>query len=142
MLNIGKLSGGAAEYYIGEVASAAEDYYTGHGEAAGRWVGSIAAELGLAGEVDPEHFRRVLNGRHPFTEEFLVSSQGSAARARSRANPDTVALKTRWATAARASSSPKERNTARIGSARRAPRRDTSGSPWSRSTASDAARPG
>ena len=90
MLNIGKLSGGAAEYYIGEVASAAEDYYTGHGEAAGRWVGSIAAELGLAGEVDPEHFRRVLNGRHPFTEEFLVSSQGSAARARSRANPDTV----------------------------------------------------
>ena len=90
MLNIGKLSSGAAEYYIGEVASAAEDYYTGHGEAAGRWVGSIAFELGLGGEVDAEHFRRVLNGRHPFTEEFLVSSQGSAARARSRVNPDTV----------------------------------------------------
>src|SRR5215213_8013081 len=31
VLNIGKLSSGAAEYYIGEVATAAEDYYTGHG---------------------------------------------------------------------------------------------------------------
>ena len=34
MLNIGKLSAGAAEYYIGEVATAAEDYYSGRGEAA------------------------------------------------------------------------------------------------------------
>ena len=90
MLNIGKLSSGAAEYYIGEVASAAEDYYTGHGEAAGRWVGSIAHELGLEGEVDPEQFRRVLNGRHPFSEEFLVSSQGSAARARAREERDAA----------------------------------------------------
>ena len=57
MLNVGKLSAGAAEYYIGEVATAAEDYYSGHGEAQGRWVGSVAAELGLVGEVDPQHFR-------------------------------------------------------------------------------------
>ena len=85
MLNIGKLSVGAAEYYIGEVATAAEDYYTGHGEAKGRWVGSIAAELGLRGEVDPDHFRRVLNGQHPFAEIYLVSSKGSSTRARQRA---------------------------------------------------------
>ncbi len=84
MLNIGKLSSGAAEYYIGEVASAAEDYYAGHGEAAGRWVGSIARELGLEGEVDPDQFRRVLNGQHPFADGYLVSSQGSASRARAR----------------------------------------------------------
>ena len=38
------------------VASSAEDYYLGHGEAPGRWVGSLAAEMGLHGEVDPEHF--------------------------------------------------------------------------------------
>ncbi len=85
MLNIGKLSVGAAEYYVGEVATAAEDYYTGHGEAKGRWVGSIAAELGLQGEVDPDHFRRVLNGQHPFSETYLVSSKGSSTRAQQRA---------------------------------------------------------
>jgi conjugative relaxase-like TrwC/TraI family protein len=84
VLNIGKLSSGAAEYYIGEVASATEDYYTGHGEAAGRWVGSIAHELGLEGTVDPDHFRRVLNGQHPFLGEYLVSARGSATRAKAR----------------------------------------------------------
>ena len=43
MLNIGKLSPGGGEYYIGEIATSAEDYYTGNGEADGRWVGSLAA---------------------------------------------------------------------------------------------------
>ena len=40
MLNIGRLSPGAADYYLGEIASSAEDYYTGRGETPGRWVGS------------------------------------------------------------------------------------------------------
>ena len=35
----------------------------------------------------PEHFRRVLNGQHPFTNEYLVSSQGSAVRAWARTAP-------------------------------------------------------
>ena len=74
MLNIGKLSPGGGEYYIGEIATSAEDYYTGHGEAAGRWVGTLAADLGLVGEVDPEHFRRVLLGQDPFTGETLLSA--------------------------------------------------------------------
>lgn len=60
---------------MGEVASSAEDYYTGHGEAPGRWVGSLAAEIGLHGQVDPEHFRAVLDGRHPFTGEQLAASR-------------------------------------------------------------------
>ena len=72
MLNIGLLAPGAGEYYIGEVASSAEDYYTGRGESAGRWVGSLALELGLDGEVEPEHFRAVLAGRDPFSGEQLV----------------------------------------------------------------------
>jgi hypothetical protein len=29
MLDVGKLSPGATEYYIGEVATSAEDYYSG-----------------------------------------------------------------------------------------------------------------
>jgi len=81
VLNIGKLSPGAADYYVGEVATSAEDYYTGRGEAKGRWVGSLRPVLGLGGEVDPEDFRAVLAGRHPVTGVMLISSQGSAGRA-------------------------------------------------------------
>ena len=72
MLNIGKLSPGAADYYVGEVATSAEDYYTGKGESPGRWVGSLAASLGLEGQVEAEHFRAVLDGRHPFSGEQLA----------------------------------------------------------------------
>src|ERR1700681_930997 len=84
VLNIGKLSAGATEYYIGEVATSAEDYYSGRGEHPGRWVGSLAGELGLSGQVEPEHFRRVLQGKDPHSDEFLVTAQGAAARARQR----------------------------------------------------------
>jgi conjugative relaxase-like TrwC/TraI family protein len=80
-LNIGKLSPGAAEYYVGEIATSAEDYYTGRGEAKGRWAGSLRDVLGLHGEVDAEDFRAVLGGRHPQSGEMLITSQGSAARA-------------------------------------------------------------
>ncbi|MFP5326003.1 MAG: MobF family relaxase [Acidimicrobiia bacterium] len=71
-MSIGKLRPGAADYYVGEIATSAEDYYLGHGEAPGRWVGSLAAEMGLHGEVDPDHFRALLEGRHPLTGEQLV----------------------------------------------------------------------
>jgi len=81
VLNIGLLAPGAVEYYIGEVASSAEDYYTGRGESAGRWVGSLAAEIGLSGEVNPVHFRAVLAGRDPFSGEQLVHRKASGARA-------------------------------------------------------------
>ena len=84
MLNIGTLASGGGEYYVGEVATSAEDYYAGRGESAGRWVGSVATELGLRGEVDPTEFRRVLDGRHPETGAVLVSGAGSASRAASR----------------------------------------------------------
>ena len=87
MLNVGRLGAAAAEYYIGEIAKSPDDYYTGHGEGSGRWVGSLARELGLVGQVDPVHFRRVLDGQHPFTETYLVSTRGSASRARQREGP-------------------------------------------------------
>ena len=78
MLNIGLLAPGAGEYYIGEVASSAEDYYTGRGESAGRWVGSLAAEIGLSGEVAPEDFRLVLAGRDPRSECRVATSVASS----------------------------------------------------------------
>ena len=80
VLNIGKLAAGAGECYVGEVASSAEDYYAGRGESAGRWVGSLAPVLGLEGAVDPEHFRRVLAGCHPHTEQLLVRHGGARNR--------------------------------------------------------------
>ena len=87
MLNIGKLRVGAAEYYIGELAHSPEDYYLGHGEAAGRWVGSLATEMGLTGEVEPDHFRALLDGHHPLTGERLAIRQVKEART-SQADPD------------------------------------------------------
>lgn len=80
MLNIGLLAPGAGEYYIGEVATSAEDYYTGKGETAGRWVGSLAVEIGLRGEVAPDDFRAVLAGLDPFTGEQLVHRKTSASQ--------------------------------------------------------------
>jgi conjugative relaxase-like TrwC/TraI family protein len=84
VLNIGKLRQGAADYYLGEVARSPDEYYLGHGEAAGRWVGSLASRMGLSGAVGEEEFRRLLEGRHPKTGEFLVSAIGSADRAHRR----------------------------------------------------------
>ena len=78
MLNIGRLQPGGADYYVGEVATSAEDYYLGHGEAPGRWVGSLAAQLGLQGQVDPEDFRRILEGRDPHTGDQLVAGHRDA----------------------------------------------------------------
>jgi conjugative relaxase-like TrwC/TraI family protein len=72
VLNIGKLRPGGADYYVGEIATSAEDYYLGHGEAPGRWVGSLATEMGLHGEVNPDDFRALLDGRHPLTGGQLV----------------------------------------------------------------------
>ena len=82
VLNIGRLSPDAAEYYIDEVATSAEDYYSGRGESEGRWAGSLAETLGLRGTVDGEDFRAVLDGRHPQTGERLVRSRsGDRGRA-------------------------------------------------------------
>ncbi|HVT78689.1 MAG TPA: MobF family relaxase, partial [Acidimicrobiales bacterium] len=90
MLNIGRLAPGAAEYYIGEVATSAEDYYTGHGESQGRWVGSLAEDFGLRGAVTPEAFRNVLEGRHPITGEQLARRRASCRR--HRGDPNQLGL--------------------------------------------------
>ncbi|MEJ7764437.1 MAG: MobF family relaxase [Acidimicrobiales bacterium] len=90
MLNIGRLSPGAADYYLGEIASSAEDYYTGRGETPGRWVGSLAADLGLEDTVEPAQFRAVLDGRHPFTDEQLARPRCGRGPARSAASQPTL----------------------------------------------------
>ncbi len=71
MLSIGKLRAGQEGYYLAAVAHGVEDYYTEAGEVPGRWVGTGAEELDLAGEVRDDEFRAVLPGIDPSTGESL-----------------------------------------------------------------------
>jgi len=61
VLSVGNVDVGGVDYYTSELAESREDYYTGHGEAPGRWGGALAGEVGLAGQVDPEAFHRLLS---------------------------------------------------------------------------------
>lgn len=74
MLSIGKINGvdgSTGSYYIDAVASGQEDYYTGAGEAPGQWIGSGTELFEISGEVTPEAFRHMLNGRDPVTGRGL-----------------------------------------------------------------------
>ena len=84
MLSIGKLATGQASYYLAQakrsvdrvasLTSGVEDYYLGGPEAAGEWIGLLARDLGLVGEVDDEGLRRALQSRSPVTGELLPRS--------------------------------------------------------------------
>jgi len=74
VLSIGKLRAGAEDYYLGVVATGTEEYYTGAGETPGRWVGTSATRLGLAGEVDAIELRALLAGRHPRGDAPLAAT--------------------------------------------------------------------
>ena len=72
MLGLVNMAPAAWRYYASQVALGLEDYFTGRGEAPGRWTGSGAAGLGLAGEVDPTHLAVLFGqGRDPLTGEAL-----------------------------------------------------------------------
>jgi Ti-type conjugative transfer relaxase TraA len=75
VLSIGKLGFGQESYYLDTVASGAEDYYVGRGETPGRWLGTMARELGLDGRVDADALREVLAGRDPSTGEPLAQAR-------------------------------------------------------------------
>ena len=85
MLSIGKLATGQAKYYleqaevrvdaVGSVADGIEDYYGEGGQARGQWLGIGARELGLAGVVDGDQLRRVLDGLDPWTGAPLRASR-------------------------------------------------------------------
>lgn len=75
MLSIGKLAGGQETYYLSAVADGVEDYYLGSGEAPGQWLGDGASHLDLAGRVNADQLRAVLDGRHPATHVSLLSQR-------------------------------------------------------------------
>src|SRR5581483_4220253 len=72
-------------YTLREVTDDALAYYLRQGEAPGRWVGSGAARLGLAGEVAPAELRDLFAGKDPRTGTYLTSGKGSTGRAAARA---------------------------------------------------------
>lgn len=70
-----KSSADAKAYY------AFSDYYdSGPNQLKGAWFGKGAALLGLSGEVDKEHFDRLVDNRHPFEDERLTQRQRADRR--------------------------------------------------------------
>lgn len=72
MVGVTKIGRGNKNYWIEAVAEGGEDYYTKPGEAPGQWMGELAAELGLEGEVDREAYSALLDGKNPVTGDVLV----------------------------------------------------------------------
>ena len=71
MLSIGKLTVEQSRYYERQVAQGRDDYYSGRGESPGRWSGTGAGTLELAGRVDDDGFMALMEGRDPRTGEQL-----------------------------------------------------------------------
>ncbi len=61
-----------ANYWINAVAEGGEDYYTKPGEGAGQWMGELAGELGLSGEVSRAQYTALLAGKDPTSGKVLV----------------------------------------------------------------------
>lgn len=64
-MQIGRLGGGRAEYYLSQVVDGVEDYYTERGEAPGVWLGAGTGAVGLDGRVEGDDLRAVLSGHSP-----------------------------------------------------------------------------
>lgn len=70
-----KAGSDAASYYDN---LAKEDYYTAGGEPPGRWIGSGAERLELAGHVQKGELGAAMQGFHPHTGEALTARVGDA----------------------------------------------------------------
>jgi len=77
MLSIGKQARGQEAYYLATVAEGAEEYYVGHGEVPGRWMGASARRLALAGQVDGDDLRALLDHVDPATGSPLTTGRGA-----------------------------------------------------------------
>lgn len=82
MVGVTKIQRGNAGYWLAAVAQGAEDYYNSPGEAPGVWVGELAVELGLRGEVDAESYSAVLEGTDPLSGRSLLTRPDARYRQR------------------------------------------------------------
>ena len=79
MLTISKpLSSGQAQtYHKEEFANARDNYYSEDDRVRGEWHGQLAAQWGLKGEVNEEHFARLADGQHPLTGKQFVQHRAA-----------------------------------------------------------------
>ncbi len=61
-----------AEYLLGSVALGIDEYYMGVGEAPGVWMGQWAPSLGVAGVVEADALRALIDGNDPITGSPLL----------------------------------------------------------------------
>jgi conjugative relaxase-like TrwC/TraI family protein len=73
MVGVTKIGRRNAGYWIAAVREGGDDYYTKPGEAPGEWIGTLAAQLDLAGEVGGEEYEAALAGKHPGSGKVLVA---------------------------------------------------------------------
>lgn len=80
MLTVTRLTNG--EYLISSVALSIDEYYAGVGESPGIWAGGWSETLGLAGIVEAEELRALVEGKHPTSgEDLLAGSRSRSVRA-------------------------------------------------------------
>ncbi len=79
MLTLSKpLSAGQVRtYHEREFASERQNYWSRDQQGYSEWQGQLAKEWGLSGAVGDEHFARLTEGQHPFTEKQMVQHQVS-----------------------------------------------------------------
>ena len=79
MLTLSKpLSAGQVRtYHEREFASDRQNYWSRDQQGHSEWQGQLAKEWGLSGAVGDEHFARLTEGQHPFTEQQMVQHQVS-----------------------------------------------------------------
>src|SRR5438874_1418639 len=65
-------AGQANTYYQQDYANKKENYYSERGEVNGNWIGRLAEEWGLIGEVTSEQYERLVAGQDPNTGEQLI----------------------------------------------------------------------
>jgi conjugative relaxase-like TrwC/TraI family protein len=75
--SVGRLAKNHETYYLSEVIEGREDYYLDPGEAPGRWIGRLAAELGLSGVFGAAELRAMLAGADPGSGAPLRASVAS-----------------------------------------------------------------
>jgi conjugative relaxase-like TrwC/TraI family protein len=73
VVGVTKIGARNAGYWLAAVRDGEEDYYTKPGEKPGYWLGSLAGELGLEGQVDGEDYGAILAGQDPSTGAVLVA---------------------------------------------------------------------
>jgi conjugative relaxase-like TrwC/TraI family protein len=82
VVGVTKIQRGNADYWLAAVAEGGEDYYTKPGEAPGEWVGQLAQELDLHGQVDAASYTAMLEGRDPTSGRQLLHRPPTRYRAR------------------------------------------------------------